>query len=67
MVDQKKARELRNRVAAIDLRRSAAISEYTAAALLGDRKERDRLRDNLHTFLDAHLDAIDEMVREVSR
>lgn len=56
--------EKTKRLAALELRRQAAQSEFTAAALLGDTKEMERLRDNLHTFLDAQLDTTAEMFRE---
>lgn len=61
MVDALKAKELGNRVAALKLRMEAATSEYTAAVIMSDAKEQERIRNNLHTFLDASLDAITEM------
>lgn len=50
-------------LSAIELRRQAAVSEFTAAALTGDQKEMNRLRDNLHTYLDAQLDQLAELMK----
>lgn len=61
MVDTLKANELGNRVAALKLRMEAATSEYTAAVIMKDVKEQERIRNNLHSFLDASLDAINEI------
>lgn len=46
---------------ALKLRMDAASQEFTAAVLMNDAKDQDRIRNNLHAFLDAHLDALSEM------
>jgi hypothetical protein len=64
MPDPKALADKARRLAALELRRQAALNEFSAAALTNDQKEMARLRDNLHTFLDASLDMTAEILRE---
>lgn len=60
---QKTAMEKAKLLSALELRRQAALSELTAAALTNDQKDMNRLRDNLHTYLDAQLDQLVDLVK----
>lgn len=63
MTTEKSLVEKSKRLAALELRRGAAMNEFVASAMTGDSKDMERVRDNLHTLLDATLDQIAELMR----
>lgn len=64
MTDSAKIKELGFRLGSLELCRHAALSQYTAAGMMGSESERDALRNDLHTLLDLHLDALDEVAQQ---
>lgn len=59
--DDVKVKDCVNRSAAIGLRIEAGTKEFTAAVMMADQNEMTRLRDNLHTLMDAQLDVMAEL------
>lgn len=62
-MDNVKLKEATNRSTAIGLRIDGAVKSFTAAVIVDDPKEQDRLRTEVHALLDAQLDALSEMGR----
>jgi hypothetical protein len=56
--------EMTKRMAALSLRTEAMVNEYMAILITNpkDEKELTRIRDNLHTLLDARLDFCRELI-----